>query len=104
MLFERHGIALSLARLDSNVANILARQDRFDEAWLCDRAQAAPGNRRTQDVAAVLSNMAVCHINLNDFEKALESYHAARTYCESHEMPLLVYGGLQHRLPLLSAW
>ena len=38
----------------------------------------------------MLSNMAVCHINLNDFEKALETYHDARTYCDGHEMPLLV--------------
>ena len=91
-IFERHGAALGLARLDSNVANILCRQDRFDEALaLYEGAYEQLRVRgEPQDVAAVLSNMAVCHINLNDFEQALETYHAARTYCESHEMPALV--------------
>ena len=91
-IFERHGVSLGLARLDSNVANIMGRQDRFDEALaLYERAyEQLAVNGEPQDVAAVLSNMAVCYINLNNFEKALESYHAARTYCELHEMPLLV--------------
>ena len=80
------------ARLDSNVGNILCRQDRFDEALaLYKRAyEQLSANGEPQDVAAVLSNMAVCYINLNDFEKALATYHDARTYCERHEMPLLV--------------
>ena len=92
-IFERHGIALGLARLDSNVGNILCRQDRFDEGAGAVRARvrAALGeraNRRTS--RRCLSNMAVCYINLNDFDKALETYRDARTYCERHEMPLLV--------------
>jgi len=34
--------------------------------------------------------MAVCYINLNDYDKALATLPQARTYCERHEMPLLV--------------
>ena len=91
-LFERHDVALGLARLDSNVANIFGRQDRWDKALpLYERAYAELSRSgEPQDVAAVLSNLAVVQINLNDFEKALSTYRAAREYCERHGMPLLV--------------
>jgi hypothetical protein len=34
--------------------------------------------------------MAVCLISLNDFQKALATHQAARTFCEEHGMPALV--------------
>ena len=91
-IFERHGDRLRLARLDSNMGNILYRQNRFQEALtLYQRAHeqlALVGE--PQDVAAVLSNMAICHMHLAEFETALEVYHEARRYCLTHDMPLLV--------------
>src|SRR6185436_9116494 len=91
VIFEQHSVSLGLARLDSNVGNILLRQDRFGEALEhYDRAYAHLSVQgEPQDVAAVLSNMAMCQTNVSDFEKALNTYHHARTYCEEHEMPLL---------------
>ena len=53
LIFERHGVALGLARLDSNVGNILCRQDRFDEALaLYERAyEQLSGKGEPPDVA-----------------------------------------------------
>jgi len=91
-IFERHGDWLRLARLDSNIGNILFRQNRFSEARaLYERAHeqlARVGD--PPDVAAVLINLAVCCIGLSDFQTALEIYHEARRYCQAHDMPLLV--------------
>src|SRR6185436_15782536 len=91
-LFERHGVALGLARLDHNVAGIFSRQDQWDKALpLYERAYEELSKKgEPQDVAAVLSNLALAHINLNDFERALTTYRAAREYCERHGLPLLV--------------
>src|SRR5207245_10177253 len=89
---ERHGDSLRLARLDSNLGNIFYRQNRFQEAralYLRSHEQLAAVGE-PQDVAAVLINLAVCAIGLNDFQDALERYRAARRYCETHDMPLLV--------------
>ena len=83
---------LRLARLDTNLGNILYRQDRFEEAL--ERYRSAAGELRRlgepQDVAAVLSNIAVCYISLNDFPAALNAYHEARNYCYVHNLPLFV--------------
>jgi len=38
----------------------------------------------------VLSNMAVCLISLNDFQRALATYQGARSFCQQNNMPLLV--------------
>jgi len=91
-IFERHCDRLRLARLDSNMGNILYRQNRFQEALtLYERAHEALAEvGEPQDVAAVLSNMAVCLMHLNDFETALHRFDEARGYCETHDMPLLV--------------
>lgn len=92
VIFERHGDWLRLARLDSNLGNILQRQNRFKEALtLYQRAHEQLARiGEPQDLAAVLINMAVCLTSLNDFTRAVETYRAAREYCESHDMPLLV--------------
>jgi len=91
-IFERHGDRLRLARLDSNIGNILYRQDRFPEALaLYERAHEELRRvGQPQDVAAVLINMVVCCTSLNEFQKALQIYGEARRYCEAHDMPLLV--------------
>lgn len=92
-IFEKHNDRLRLSRLDLNTANILYRQDRFEEALelyrrACSEFQAGAG--APQDVAAALSNMAVTCISLNDFPTALRYYREARVYCARNAMPLLV--------------
>jgi len=43
-----------------------------------------------EGLAAVLSNLSLCHISLNDFPKALELHQVARRHCERKNMPILV--------------
>ncbi len=92
VVFTRQGDRLRLARLDSNLGNVLYRQGRFDEALtLYRRAHAAFGRRGgPQDVAITLRNMAVCHISLNAFPAALRIYQKARAYSMRHRLSLLV--------------
>jgi CHAT domain-containing protein/tetratricopeptide (TPR) repeat protein len=89
-IYERHHYELGLARLDSNVGNILYRQDRFAEALvLYERAhEQLTRVGEPQDVAATLINMAVVQISLNGFDNALRAYHEARAFCQQHDMPL----------------
>ncbi len=91
-IFERLGDRLRLARLDTNLGNILYRQDRFEEALEHYRRAFAWFNSEgdPQDVAITLRNMAVCHISLADFGKAMDTYREARAHCEKHGLPLLV--------------
>jgi CHAT domain-containing protein len=91
-IFERAGDRLRLARLDSNFANVLYRQDRFEEALAlyrrAHRTLARVG--APNDVAIALRNLAVCLISLNHFDQALATYQQARRYSERHTLPLLV--------------
>ncbi len=91
-IFERLGDRLRLARLDTNMGNILYRQDRFEEALECYRRAFLWFGREgdPQDVAITLRNMAVCYISLADFGKAMQTYTEAREHCERHNLPLLV--------------
>ena len=91
-IFTRHGDRLRLARLDTNMGNMMFRQDRFEEALeLYGKAHEAFREiGQPQDVAIALKNTATCQISLNDFNLALETYQQARDYCVQHEMPLLV--------------
>ncbi len=91
-IFEKHGDLLRLARLDTNLGNLLYRQDCFEGALEHYRHAERELRRRGEptDVAAVLSNIAVCHISLNNFAEALNAYQEARVFCQSHNMPLLV--------------
>ena len=93
-IFQRSGDELRLARLASNVGNILYRQDRYAEALASYEGAYAALSRlgEHRDVAAVLSNMAVCNISLSRFAQALEFYGAAREYCRRHDLPQLVAG------------
>ena len=92
-IFLKHGDHLRLARLDTNMGNILHRQDRFEEAL--ERYQRAGATfaqigDEPQNVAITLQNMATCQISLNEFHEALETYHKVRAYSVTHHMPLLV--------------
>jgi CHAT domain-containing protein len=92
-IFLKHGDHLRLARLDTNMGNVLHRQDRFEEAL--ERYQHAYTTFARigddpQNVAITLQNMATCQISLNQFREALETYHRVRAYSERHNMPLLV--------------
>jgi tetratricopeptide (TPR) repeat protein len=91
-IFERHGEHLRLARLDSNIGNILSRQNRFQDALvLYERARGQLAQiGEPHDVAAVLSNLAVCYTSLNRLDKALETHASARDYYERHGLLLLV--------------
>ncbi len=90
-IFKRHDDRLRLARLDVNVANILHRQDRFEDALvLYGRArQTLEEFSQHRDVAVVLTNMAVSCISRYDFASALAAYQQARIHCDLHNMPLL---------------
>ena len=41
-------------------------------------------------MAAVMSNLPLCYMNLNEFPRALEMYRKARQHCEQKGMPILV--------------
>ena len=90
-VFEALGDGVRLGRLESNVGNVLYRQDRFADALACyRRAHAALAERgEPTDVGIVLRNIAVCWISLNDFSAALQAYSQARAWCERHAMPRL---------------
>jgi tetratricopeptide (TPR) repeat protein len=90
-IFFACGDELRLARLDSNLGNLLHRQDRFEEALdLYRRAYGVLSTRgEPRDVAIVLQNMATCQIGMSEFRGALESYRLAREHCSTHGMPLV---------------
>ncbi len=91
-IFYRLGDLLRLARLDSNVGNILFRQDRPIEA-LERYARALEGFElagEPRDMAAALSNLAVASINRGQFSEALAYYERARTHCELQGLANLV--------------
>ena len=82
-IFLKHGDALRLARLDCNVGNIHFRQDEPREAIIhYDRAlEGFEHLGNVQDIAAVLSNLAVCHTSLAKFAQAFSFYQRARDVC-----------------------
>ena len=90
-IFTASGDGLRLARLDLNYANILHRQDRYEDALAVYEAayRRLLPYKDEEGIAAVLHNMAVCLIPLNDFAKALETYRVARVFFEEHGMPAL---------------
>ncbi len=90
-IYTRHHDDLRLARLTSNMGNILYRQDRHQEAIALYQQAHAQLQRlgEPRDVAAVLSNMAVCYTSLSNFRAALEAYQQAREHCRHHGLDLL---------------
>jgi CHAT domain-containing protein len=103
-IFTARGDSQRLARLDVNVATVFHRQDRFPEALASyERAyellaageqgtKADPERERAriEGLAVTLSNLATCLIIMNDFDRALDTYRRARSFCEEHGMPTLV--------------
>lgn len=90
-IFKAQNDELRLARLDANLANILHRQDRFEEALvLYGRAEKALERfGAKEDLALVLNNIAVCHISLRDFESAVAVYERLRVYSDEFKLPRL---------------
>jgi len=91
-IFREQGNTRRLARLEINIGNIYHRQDRFTEALaFYERAyQQMLAHDDAEGLAAVLSNLSLCHISLNDFPKALELHKVARRHCHEKAMPILV--------------
>src|SRR5690348_3246061 len=90
-IFKAQGDELRLARLDSNLGNILHRQDRFEEALvLYQRCEESLQRlEATDDLAILLNNLAVCYIGLRDFPCALNTYRRLRTYSEQRHLQRL---------------
>src|SRR5580704_4803799 len=91
-IFRQQGNTRRLARLEINLGNIYHRQDRFTEALaFYERAyEQMLVHDDAEGLAAVLSNLSLCHISLNDFPKSLELHRVARRHCEQKGMPILV--------------
>src|SRR5882757_211750 len=91
-IFTRLNDTWRLARLEINVGNIYHRQDRFEEAikYYESAQRGLLTHRDVEGMAAILSNMAMCLISLNDFSRSLDCYQKARELCRQNDMPLLV--------------
>lgn len=87
-IFKAQGDNLRLARLDSNLGNMLHRQDRFEEALVlyCRAEQSLQRLDAADDLALLLNNLAVCYISLRDFPKALDTYKRLRSYSEQRHL------------------
>ncbi|MBL8218920.1 MAG: CHAT domain-containing protein [Bryobacterales bacterium] len=90
-IFEDDEDRLRLARLDSNEANILHRQDRYAEALaLYERAIVSLRKLGDLDSTGIaLRNSAVCHAALYDFDRALQCYREAEALYREKGLPLL---------------
>jgi CHAT domain-containing protein len=91
-VLTRHNDVIRLGRLDANIANILYRQDRFQEAVeLYERsARQLEEQGADLDITLLMRNVAVCYISLNDFTRAENSYQLSRTKSVEQGLPLLV--------------
>ena len=90
-IFLKHGDALRLARLDSNIGNIYFRQDQPRQA-IRHYERALEGFEHlgnAGDIAAALSNLAVCHTSLAKFTQAFSFYQRARDVCMRNGMRAL---------------
>ena len=91
VIFQQAGDHLRMARLSSNCGNIWYRQDRYEKALACyqDALEGLGQHGQPVDVAAALSNLAVCHISMGEFQQALARYREARGHCEQHGLARL---------------
>ena len=93
-IFLEQGNLWRLSRLDLNLGNIFDRRDRPEEAIACyERAYRYLSDHVEDDpeaVAAVLHNIAVSCLRLNDFRKALAVYSQARDFAAERQMHDLV--------------
>lgn len=90
-IFARQKNERRLAHLETNVGNLLHRQDRFAEALECYERACACYERHedVEGMAVAMHNAAVSLICLNDFPRALATYQQSRELAERHNMPLL---------------
>lgn len=91
-IFSELGNAWRLARLEINIGNIYQRQDRFEDSLQHYQKayEELLGHDDAEGLAAVLSNLSLCYISLNNFPKALELHQKARRHCHEKGMPILV--------------
>jgi CHAT domain-containing protein len=84
-IFEKRGDQTRLARLDTNLANLLYRQDDYRGALiLYERSLVqfrAIGELRDEIVS--LRNVALCKVDLNRFDEALSDHRHARELCDN---------------------
>ncbi len=93
-IFLKQGDQWRLARLELNLGNIFDRRDRFEEALACYESAyqnlSVHGASDSEAIGAVLHNIAVSCIRLNDFRKAQATYEQARSFATEHRMHALV--------------
>ncbi|MDE3197016.1 MAG: CHAT domain-containing protein [Acidobacteriota bacterium] len=91
-IFAEQGDELRLARLDTNLANLYYRRDLHEDAIGLYEGALSAFRRvgRASDVAAVLSNIAVCRTSLGKFNEALDAYREVRSWCETYGLSQLV--------------
>lgn len=91
-IFRRTGDTLRLARLTSNMGNILFRQDRYGDALALyyDAYEQLQHCGEPRDVAAVMVNLAVCATGMGRLKEAAGYYRKAREYSASHGLTTLV--------------
>jgi CHAT domain-containing protein len=92
VILTKHNDVIRLGRLDANIANILYRQDRFQEAVeLYERSARQLEEQGAElDITLLMRNVAVCYISLNDFEQAERAYQSSRNKSIEQGLPLLV--------------
>lgn len=91
-VFKRQDDRLRLAILDHNLAIILGRQDKWQEALVLYRRAHKEflSLERARDAAICLRNVAVCHTYLHNFRESLETYEESRAFCERQGLSRLV--------------
>ncbi len=89
--FVRHKDTLRLARLETNVGNVLQRQERHTEALAAyERALASLQDLADEESAAItLRNMAVVHVGMLHFEHALACFEEARAIFHRRKQAVL---------------
>ncbi len=90
-VFETTGDRLRLAILDNNYANVLQRQDRWQEAQEHYYAayEVFVGLERPEDAILCLNNVATCYLDLHLPDQALQSYTKSKAYCVEQDLPHL---------------
>ena len=89
--FEAIDDRLRLAILDNNYANVLQRQDRWQEAQEHYYAayEVFVGLERPEDAILCLNNVATCYLDLHLPDQALQSYSQSKAYCVEQDLPHL---------------
>jgi CHAT domain-containing protein/Tfp pilus assembly protein PilF len=91
--FVAHNDRARIAALDNNVAGILTRQGRWEEALTRFTAayeeSVLLGN--SQVATITLRNIAACQIALHRFTEAQVTYKQSRDYCVSHGLTRLLH-------------